>query len=70
MTQVIYDFLDLWPFFAPAFGEPGHRRLARRLVASARAYVGLVRANVAEYDMAEVCHRSRSRPVIRFPILA
>src|SRR5260370_31417612 len=29
----------------PAFGERRHRRLARRLVASARAYVGFVRAN-------------------------
>jgi hypothetical protein len=32
--------------------------------------VGFVRANVAEYDIAEVCHRSRGRPVIRCPILA
>jgi hypothetical protein len=33
------------------------------------AYVGFVRANVAEYDIAEVCHRSRGRPVIRCPNL-
>jgi hypothetical protein len=39
-------------------------------LASARAYVGFVRANVAEYDITEVCHRSRGRPVIRCPILA
>jgi hypothetical protein len=38
--------------------------------ASARAYVGFVRANVAEYDIAEVCHRSRGRPVIRCPNLS
>jgi hypothetical protein len=54
----------------PAFGERRHRRLARRLVASVRAYVGFVRANAAEYDITEVCHRSRGRPVIRCPILA
>ena len=50
----------------PAVGERGHRGLVRRLVAWARAYVGFVRANVAEYDIAEVCHRSRVRPVIIF----
>jgi hypothetical protein len=31
---------------------------------------GFVRANVAEYDITEVCHRSRGRSVIRCPILA
>jgi hypothetical protein len=31
---------------------------ARRLVVSARAYVGFVRANVAEYDLAEVIPRA------------
>jgi hypothetical protein len=57
--------------FAPAaFREQLHRGLACRLVASARAYVGFVRANVAEYDITEVCHRSRGRFVIRCPILA
>jgi hypothetical protein len=39
--------------------ERRHRRLARRLVASARAYVGFVRANVAEYDIAEVSSLAR-----------
>jgi hypothetical protein len=37
---------------------------------AARAYVGFVRANVAEFDIAEVCHRSRGRPQIRCPVLA
>jgi hypothetical protein len=37
---------------------------------AARAYVGFVRAKVAEFDIAEVCHRSRGRPVIRCPVLA
>jgi hypothetical protein len=37
----------------PALGERCHRGLVRRLVASARAYVGFVRANVAEHDLAE-----------------
>jgi hypothetical protein len=60
-------FFSLLP---PALGERGHRGLPRRLVASARAYVGFVRANVAEYDITEVCHRSRGRFVIRCPILA
>jgi len=27
-------------------------------------------ASVTEYDITEVCHRSRGRPVIRCPILA
>ncbi len=65
------------PFYEPehcdirfALGERRHRGLARRLVVSARAYVGFVRANVAKYDITEVCHRSRGRPVIRCPILA
>jgi len=70
MERSILDFeIDARPI-PPALGELGHRGLARRLVASARAYVGFVRANVAEYDIAEVCHRSRGRPVIRCPILA
>jgi hypothetical protein len=57
--------------FAPAaFREQLHRGLACRLVASARAYVGFVRANVAEYDLTEVSHRSHGRPEIRCPILA
>jgi hypothetical protein len=34
--------------------ECGHSGLVRRLVASARADVGFVRANVAECDIAEV----------------
>jgi hypothetical protein len=52
-------------------GQPACRTRRRQLwlVASARAYVGFVRANVAEYDITEVCHRSRGRPVIRCPIL-
>src|SRR6516165_4216947 len=54
----------------PTLRERRHRVLARRLVASARAYVGFLRENVAEYDIAEVCHRSRGRLVIRCPILA
>jgi hypothetical protein len=55
-------------FPPPTLRERRQRGLARRLVASARAYVGFVRANVAEYDITEVCHRSRGRPVIRCPI--
>ena len=27
-------------------------------------------ASVTEYDITEVCHRSRGRPVIRFPNLS
>jgi hypothetical protein len=46
------------------------RPRARRLVPSAPAYVGFVRANVPEYTITGVCHRSRGRPVIRCPILA
>ena len=53
----------------PTLGQRRHRGLARRLVVSARAYVGFVRANVAEYDITEVCHRSRGRSVIRCAIL-
>jgi hypothetical protein len=30
--------------------------------------VGFVRANVAEYDIAEVCHRSRGRPVMNLSV--
>jgi len=49
-----------WPSLPPpTLGERRHRRLARRLVASARAYVGFVRANVAEYDIAEVSSLAR-----------
>jgi hypothetical protein len=36
MTQVICDFLDLWLFPAPAFGERRHRGLARRRIAVRR----------------------------------
>jgi hypothetical protein len=67
--RAVETALSVFP--SPALGECRHCGLARRLVGSARAYVGFVRANnVAEYDVTEVCHRSRGRPVIRCPILA
>jgi len=47
-----FPILKLLP--PPALRERGHRGLVRWLVASARAYVGFVRANVAEYDITEV----------------
>jgi hypothetical protein len=55
---------------AASFWRAPLSRPRARLVAWARAYVGFVHANVAEYDITEVCHRSRSRPAIRCPILA
>ena len=41
-----------WPT-PRAFRYRRYRGFVRRLVASARAYVSFVRANVAEYDIAE-----------------
>src|SRR5215475_10471502 len=46
-TSVSGSNLALLP--PPTLRERRHRGLARRLVASARAYVGFERANVAEY---------------------